>query len=260
MAAKHYHTRIHEGVQTLTISRPQALNALNQELLEELRSAIIDFSKSQDVHGLIITGEGEKSFVAGADIKEFFSIDPKDAAEFSRRGQELFSMLEKCPKPVIAAVNGFALGGGCELAMACHIRIASENAKFGLPEVTLGIIPGYGGTQRLTQLVGRGKALELMMTANMITADEAKSIGLVNHVVATRDELYQMSESIMRKILSNGRIAVANVIKSVNAGFGFEEGGYRAEADNFGACVRTKDFREGATAFVEKRKPKFTGE
>lgn len=260
MAGKHYQTRIHQGIQTLTISRPQALNALNQELLQELRSAILEFYENEDAHGLIITGDGEKSFVAGADIKEFSSIQPKDAAEFSRRGQQLFRMLEVSTKPVIAAVNGFALGGGCELAMACHIRIASQNAKFGLPEVTLGIIPGYGGTQRLTQLVGRGKALELMMTANMITAEEAKSIGLVNHVVATREELSQMAETMMRKILANGRIAVANVIKSVNAGFGFEESGYNSEADNFGACVHTKDFREGAAAFIEKRKPKFTGE
>lgn len=169
-------------------------------------------------------------------------------------------MLEASPKPVIAAVNGFALGGGCELAMACHLRIATQNAKFGQPEVTLGIIPGYGGTQRLTQLIGRGKALELMMTADMITAEEAKAIGLVNHVVATRQELMQLSESIMKKILANGRIAVANVVKSVNAGFAFEGMGYEAEADNFGACMNTKDFREGVAAFVEKRKPKFTGE
>ena len=251
---------MHDRVQTLTISRPHALNALNHELLQELRVSILEFCNNEDAHGLIITGEGEKSFVAGADIKEFLSIDPKDAAEFSQRGQDLFRMLEVSTKPVIAAVNGFALGGGCELAMACHLRIATENAKFGLPEVTLGIIPGYGGTQRLTQLIGRGKALELMLTANMITASEARSMGLVNHVVATREELIQAAEAMMRKILSNGRIAIANVIKSVNAGFGFEGAGYEAEAANFGACVHTKDFREGAAAFAEKRKPRFTGE
>jgi enoyl-CoA hydratase len=260
MKAKHHHVLTHEGIQTLTISRPHALNALNQELLEELRLAILEFYQREDAHGLIITGEGEKSFVAGADIKEFSAINPKDAADFARRGQDLFRMLEISPKPVIAAVNGFALGGGCELAMACHLRIATQNAKFGQPEVTLGIIPGYGGTQRLTQLVGRGKALELMMTADIITAEEAKAIGLVNHVVGTREELIRLSESIMRKILSNGRIAVAHVIKSVNAGFEFEGTGYEAEANNFGACMHTQDFREGVSAFVEKRKPKFTGE
>lgn len=260
MTAKHHRIQTHEGIQTLTISRPQALNALNQELLQELRAALSDFYERNDAKGLIITGDGEKSFVAGADIKEFSSIEPKDAADFSRRGQDLFRMLEASPKPVIAAVNGFALGGGCELAMACHIRLATQNARFGLPEVTLGIIPGYGGTQRLTQLVGRGKALELMMTANMITADEAKSIGLVNHVVATREELTQLSETMMKKILANGPVAVANVIRTVNAGFACEGNGYETEAENFGACVHTSDFREGAAAFVEKRKPVFKGE
>jgi enoyl-CoA hydratase len=259
MTAKLYHSSVHERIQTLTISRPHALNALNQELLQELRAAVLDFYQQDDVHGMIITGEGEKAFVAGADIKEFASINPSEAADFARRGQDLFRMLEVSSKPVIAAVNGFALGGGCELAMACHIRVATQNAKFGQPEVTLGIIPGYGGTQRLTQLVGRGKALELMMTADMITAEEAKAIGLVNHVVANRDELTRLSESIMKKILSNGRIAIAHVIKSVNAGFSFEGMGYETEAEGFGACVHTKDFREGAAAFVEKRKPKFTG-
>lgn len=260
MTARHHRSQTHEGIQTLTISRPQALNALNQELLSELRTALHDFYEDSEARGLIITGDGEKSFVAGADIKEFSSIEPKEAADFARRGQELFKMLEESSKPVIAAVNGFALGGGCELAMACHIRIATQNAKFGLPEVTLGIIPGYGGTQRLTQLVGRGKALELMMTANMISAEEAKSIGLVNHVVPTREELTQLSETIMKKILANGPIAVANVIKTVNAGFAFESNGYETEAENFGACVNTKDFLEGAAAFVEKRKPVFKGE
>ncbi|MEJ1238961.1 enoyl-CoA hydratase-related protein [Chryseolinea sp. T2] len=260
MTAKHLRIDLQNGIQTLTISRPHALNALNQELLEELRAAMLEFYKNEEAHGMIITGEGEKSFVAGADIKEFSSINPGEAAAFARRGQDLFRMIEVSPKPVIAAVNGFALGGGCELAMACHLRIATQNAKFGQPEVTLGIIPGYGGTQRLTQLVGRGKALELMMTADLITAEEAKAIGLVNHVVATRQALIELSESIMKKILSNGRIAVANVIKSVNAGFSFEGAGYETEAESFGACVRTKDFREGTAAFVEKRKPKFTGE
>ncbi len=260
MTARHHHSRIHEGIQTLTISRPNALNALNGELMTELQQAVLEFYDNHAVHGMIITGEGEKAFVAGADIKEFSALDAYEAADFARRGQALFRMLETSSKPVIAAVNGFALGGGCELAMACHLRIATQNARFGQPEVTLGIIPGYGGTQRLTQLVGRGKALELMMTAEIISADEAKNIGLVNHVVANRDELTTRSESMMKKILSNGRIAVGYVIQSVNAGFASEDAGYEAEAENFGACVRTRDFREGAAAFVEKRRPVFTGQ
>jgi enoyl-CoA hydratase len=171
----------------------------------------------------------------------------------------LFKSIEDCPKPVIAAVNGFALGGGCELAMACHMRVATENARFGQPEVNLGIIPGYGGTQRLTQLVGRGKAMELMLTADIITAAEAKDLGLVNHVVATRVELMALAEKIMTKILSRGPLAVANVISSVNAGFGFEQAGYAAEADHFAACTVTDDFKEGTSAFLEKRSPIFRG-
>jgi enoyl-CoA hydratase len=160
---------------------------------------------------------------------------------------------------VIAAVNGFALGGGCELAMACHIRIATENAKFGQPEVTLGLIPGYGGTQRLTQLVGRGKALELMLTADMISAQEAKALGLVNHVVSNQDELMDLAESIMKKIIANAPISIAKIIDSVNAGYEFENAGYTAEAKNFAACIETEDFKEGTNAFIQKKKPKFTG-
>ncbi|MEO5978987.1 MAG: enoyl-CoA hydratase-related protein [Chryseolinea sp.] len=242
----------------VTISRPQALNALNIELLGELSGIVKEFYDG-DARAMIITGEGEKSFVAGADIKEFCSIDPAHAQAFAERGQSLFKLIEDCPKPIIAAVNGFALGGGCELAMACHMRIATLNAKFGQPEVTLGIIPGYGGTQRLTQLVGRGKALELMLTANMISAEEGKAIGLVNHVVANRDEMLNLSLTIIKKILSNGPAAVANVIKSVNAGYTFEKNGYETEARLFAACVSTEDFKEGTEAFIAKRKPDFKG-
>ncbi len=185
----HFQTQYNDHIMTVTISRPQSLNALNNEVLEGLDEIVEKFYGDNDAYGLIITGEGDRSFVAGADIKEFASLDPTTAGRFAARGQKLFKRIEDCPKPVIAAVNGFALGGGCELAMACHIRIATQNARFGQPEVTLGTIPGYGGTQRLPQLVGRGKALELMMTADLITAEEAKSIGLVNHVVGNREEL-----------------------------------------------------------------------
>lgn len=248
-----------EGIVTVTISRPQALNALNIEVLDDLRAVIQQFYDDRNAHGMIITGDGEKSFVAGADIKEFSSIDSSNARAFSERGQQLFKRIEESSKPILAAVNGFALGGGCELAMACHIRIASQNARFGLPEVTLGIIPGYGGTQRLPQLVGRGKAFELILTGEMISADDAKSIGLVNHVTATREELLALANKIMKKIVAHGSIAIANAIKSINAGYGFESKGYEAEAISFASCISTDDFKEGTNAFLQKRKPSFAG-
>lgn len=248
-----------EGILTITISRPQALNALNFETLMELAMKIQESYQDGQTKGILITGEGEKAFVAGADIRELSAITKEEALKFAQQGQNLFKMIEDCPKPVIAAVNGFALGGGCELAMACHIRIATENAKFGQPEVNLGIIPGYGGTQRLTQLVGRGKALELMLTGDTITAQEAKAIGLVNHLVGTHAELKELSQKILKKIAAKAPVAVAAVIRSVNAGFGFEKTGYQEEADNFAGCVNTKDFKEGTAAFLEKRQPSFTG-
>jgi enoyl-CoA hydratase len=244
---------------TATISRPKALNALNAELLDELYNVIQDLYQNNDIRGLILIGDGEKAFVAGADIKELAILDQQQALELAKKGQDLFKKIEDCPKPIIAAVNGFALGGGCELAMACHMRIATENAKFGQPEINLGIIPGYGGTQRLTQLVGRGKALELILTGDPISAQEAKALGLVNHVVATREELISQANSIMNKIATKSPIAVSNAIKSVNAGFGFENAGYLAEAEYFATCASTEDFKEGTTAFIEKRPPNFTG-
>jgi enoyl-CoA hydratase len=246
-------------VLTATVARPKALNALNAELLGELHDLIQDVYRNEDIRGLILTGDGEKAFVAGADIKELAILNRKQALELAEKGQSLFKKIEECPKPIIAAVNGFALGGGCELAMACHIRIATENAKFGQPEVNLGIIPGYGGTQRLTQLVGRGKALEMMLTGDLISAQDAKALGLVNHLVSNRDELMALANSIMNKIVSKSPIAVSNVIKSVNAGFGFENDGFVAESENFAACAATYDFKEGTAAFIEKRSPNFTG-
>lgn len=254
-----YQTQFSDQVLTITLSRPTALNALNIDLMGDLRKIMLELYENGDIKGMILTGEGEKSFVAGADIKEFSSLSPEQAHVFAQRGQELFKLIEDCPKPIIAAVNGFALGGGCELAMACHIRIATENAKFGQPEITLGIIPGYGGTQRLPQLVGRGKALELMLTADMISAQEAKVLGLVNHVVPNREALMSIANTMMQKIISHGAVAIAGIIKSVNAGYAFENAGFNVEAANFAACSATSDFKEGTDAFIQKRKPSFTG-
>jgi enoyl-CoA hydratase len=248
------------SILTVTISRPDALNALNSEVMDGLHKIMQEVYQSASIRGMILTGEGEKAFVAGADIKELAALNKQQALELAQKGQKLFKSIEDCHKPIMAAVNGFALGGGCELAMACHMRVATENARFGQPEVNLGIIPGYGGTQRLTQLVGRGKALELMLTADIITAQEAKNLGLVNHVVATRNELMAVVEKIMLKILNKGPVAVASVINSVNAGFSFESAGYAAEASYFAACAATGDFKEGTAAFLEKRPPSFKGE
>jgi enoyl-CoA hydratase len=256
---KNFQIQYSNKVLTVTISRPKALNALNMELLEELNDIIQELYQNNDTRGLILTGDGDKAFVAGADIKELALLDRDQALELAKNGQALFKKIEDCPKPIIAAINGFALGGGCELAMACHIRIATDNAKFGQPEINLGIIPGYGGTQRLTQLVGRGKALELMLTGEQISAQEAKTLGLVNHVVANRDELMSTANAIMNKIVSKSQIAAANIIKSVNAGFGYEGAGYIAESENFAACTVTGDFKEGVRSFIEKRQPSFTG-
>ncbi len=250
------------SVKTLvvTINRVQALNALNQQTLTELQSVVKEACHRADVQAMIITGSGEKAFVAGADIKEIAQLSQEKAFEFAQKGLQIFKMIEDCPKPVIAIVNGFALGGGCELAMACHLRIATENAKFGLPEVSLGIIPGYGGTQRLAQLVGRGKALELAMTGDMISANEAIELGLINHVVATKAEALALAEKIINKILMRGPLAIAAVIKSINAGYSQEKEGYLEETKNFAALTTTNDFKEGTTAFLEKRTPTFKGE
>jgi enoyl-CoA hydratase len=242
----------------ITLNRPKALNALNKQTIDELEYF---FSKDElpqkdEIKGIILTGAGEKAFVAGADIKEFLGIDTAAGTTLSRRGNEVMFSIERFPKPVIAAVNGFALGGGCELAMACHMRVASEKARFGQPEVNLGLIPGYGGTQRLIQLIGKGKAMELMMTADMIGATEAKALGLANHVVAAGEEVAK-SITIIEKIATKAPLAISKVIACSNAYFAEEVDGYETEISSFAALTGSEDFVEGATAFVEKRKANF---
>jgi enoyl-CoA hydratase len=245
------------GIATVTINRPTKLNALNKQTIEELNSALKALENDPGVRAIIITGSGEKAFVAGADIAEFADFTIEEGAQMAARGHGMLAdFIENLGKPVIAAVNGFALGGGLELAMACHFRIASDNAKMGLPEVTLGIIPGYGGTQRLAQLAGRGRAMEMIMTAGMITADEAKSYGIVNHVVP-QAELLDFCNGIAQKIIRNSPMAIRQAIKAINANFEDGVNGYQSEIEAFGKCFGTADFKEGTTAFLEKRKPAF---
>jgi len=244
-------------ITTITINRPSKLNALNKETIAELSQAIDTAEEDHHTRVIILRGSGEKAFVAGADIAEFADFTPEQGKELAAHGQEiLFNKVEKCSKPVIAAVNGFALGGGLELAMAAHFRIASDNARVGLPEVSLGVIPGYGGTQRLPQLVGKGRAMEMIMTAGMIDAGTAHSYGLVNHVV-TQEELIPTCEKIAGKIMRNSPVALGAAIDAVNAGFVDGVDGYQAEIDCFGASFSTDDFKEGTTAFLEKRKADF---
>lgn len=246
------------GILRLTINRPTKLNALSVATIQELHQAVLQALDDQAVRGIILTGSGEKSFVAGADIAELTAQDEITARRVAESGQETFCLIEESPKPIIAAVNGFALGGGCELAMACHMRIASENARFGQPEVNLGLIPGYGGTQRLTQLIGKGKAIELMLTTDMLKADEALRLGLVNHVVPLA-ELVPFTEQLLSRILTKAPLALGMVIECVNAYYDKERNGYQTEANAFTRCFGTADFREGSSAFLEKRPAQFTG-
>jgi enoyl-CoA hydratase len=246
----------YKGIAKITINRPDKLNALNFDTLSELKK-IIELSYTDDeIRGVIITGSGEKAFVAGADINEIATMNAADALAISKNGQAIFALIENSPKPTIAAVNGFALGGGCELAIACHMRVAAENAIFGQPEVNLGIIPGYGGTQRLTQLIGKAKAIELICTADYIKADEALQLGLVNYVLP-QDQIIHKSEEILFKIFSKPRKATSLVIASVNAVYNIEVNGYETEAQSFSDCTNSGDFNEGTQAFLEKRKPNF---
>ncbi|MDA0177823.1 MULTISPECIES: enoyl-CoA hydratase/isomerase family protein [Mesoflavibacter] len=248
-----------QGITTITINRPSKLNALNKATIEELHQAFNAANQDKDTKVIIVTGSGEKAFVAGADISEFANFDIENGGKLAAKGQEiLFDFVQNLSTPVIAAVNGFALGGGLELAMSAHFRIASDNAKMGLPEVSLGVIPGYGGTQRLPQLIGKGRAMEMVMTAGMIDAQTALSYGLVNHVV-TQDELLPLAEKIAGKIMKNSSVAIGKAIQAVNANYKDGVNGFEVEIEQFGACFGTEDFKEGTTAFLEKRKADFPG-
>jgi enoyl-CoA hydratase len=250
---------IENGIGQITINRPSKLNALNVATIKDLHDALENLDDDESVRVIIVTGEGEKAFVAGADISEFAHFSVEEGAQLAAQGQELlFDYVENLKTPTIAAVNGFALGGGLELAMACHFRIASDNAKMGLPEVSLGVIPGYGGTQRLPQLIGKGRAMEMIMTAGMISAEEAFRYGLVNHVVP-QAELVEFTKGIAQRIMKNSPMAIGKAIKSINANFKEGVNGFETEIRNFGKCFGTEDFKEGTTAFLEKRKAAFNG-
>ncbi len=247
-----------DGFAIVTVNREKALNALNGQTMQELQQFFTQDGPGRPIRGVVLTGAGDRSFVAGADIKEFLALDAGKGREMAQRGQDIFFAIERFPRPVVAAVNGFALGGGCELAMACHLRVAGEKARFGQPEVNLGIIPGYGGTQRLIQYLAKTKAMELLLTADMIDAQEAYRLGLVNQVVAPGEEV-EAALALLKKIGTKGPVAIAKIIESVNAYF--EEGvdGFRKEVEAFGQTTGTEDFKEGAAAFIEKRKADFRG-
>jgi len=257
-------TSLENGIFTITINRPDKLNALNAAVFNDLDKAIDEIYTNTEIRSAIITGAGPKAFVAGADISEFAGLDKTQAMALAKRGQDVFFKIENSSKPIVAAVNGFALGGGCELSMACHFRLCSENAKFGQPEVNLGLIPGYGGTQRLTQLVGKGKSMELQMTAALVDANEALQLGLVNHVT-TAEELLNKTKEILLTIQLKAPVAIAKVIECINlavisdSAYTNGKSGYEKEVEAFGDCFVTADMKEGTTAFLEKRKAVFTG-
>lgn len=251
-------TNLENGIYTITINRPDKLNTLNKNVFDDLSAVLDEIKNNDEIKSVIITGAGPKAFVAGADISEFGGLNKKDAMALARRGQDVFLRIENSSKPIIAAVNGFALGGGCELAMSCHFRVASDNAKFGQPEVNLGLIPGYGGTQRLVQLIGKGKALELLMSAAMIDANEAKQLGLVNYVT-TAETLLEQTIKVLTLINSKAPLAIAACIKAANAVFDETKNGYSVEIEEFGNAFATEDMKEGTTAFLEKRKAVFVG-
>jgi enoyl-CoA hydratase len=250
-------TSLDKGVFTVTINRADKMNAINKDVMADLDALVDEINSNPEIRGVILTGAGQKAFVAGADISEFTGLSKSQGMDLAKKGQKIFFKIENCSKPIIAAVNGFALGGGCELAMACHFRVASENAKFGQPEVNLGLIPGYGGTQRLVQLIGKGRAIELLLTGNMIDASIALEFGLVNHVVPQED-LIAKARMILEVIITKAPLAISHCIASANAVFS-DKDGYKLEIEAFGECFDTEDMKEGATAFLEKRKPVFKG-
>ena len=259
MTYENIRSQFQDGITTITINRPNKLNALNRATIQELHEALAAADIDRNTKVIVLTGSGEKAFVAGADISEFAHFDVENGQKLAAEGQELlFTFTENLSTPVIAAVNGFALGGGLELAMACHLRVASDNARMGLPETSLGVIPGYGGTQRLPQLVGKGRAYELIFTAGMIDASKALQYGLVNHVT-TQEELLPFCYKLAEKMMRNSSVAFAAAIKAVNAGFDDGVDGYKTEVKEFGNCFGTGDFKEGTTAFLEKRKADFPG-
>lgn len=251
-------TKTENGIFTITINRPDKLNALNKLTVQEIGQAIQHAKENSEIRAIIITGAGTKSFVAGADISEFIGLTPEQGGAMAKAGQDVFKTIEDCHKPVVAAVNGFALGGGCELAMACHLRVASDNAKFAQPEVNLGLIAGYGGTQRLIQYIGKTKAMELHLTADMISAQQALELKLVNYVT-TQEQLIPKCEEIIEKLKAKSPVAVGGAIAAMNAYFQKGIDGYAKEADEFGKCFSSEDFKEGVAAFTEKRKPDFKG-
>jgi enoyl-CoA hydratase len=254
---KNIQAKTDDGIALLNINRPYQLNALNNETIEELHLILNNFNNDNKIKVVIITGSGNKAFVAGADIKEFASYSKKEGEKLARNGQKkLFDFIENYSKPIIAAINGFALGGGLELAMACHIRLASENAKMGLPEVSLGVIPGYGGTQRLAQLVGKGKAFEMITTGQMISAEQALEYKLVNYL-EPQENLMSKCYKIANQIIKNSPKAISAALKSINAGYNSEINGFEVEIDSFSNCFQSDEFIEGTNAFLEKRKPNF---
>ncbi len=251
-------TTLENNILTITINRADKLNALNKTVMKELNKVIDEVYKNDEIRSAIVTGAGAKSFVAGADISEFVGLSVDEGKALAEKGQEIFMKIENCPKPVVAAVNGFALGGGCELAMACHFRIASDSAKFGQPEVNLGLIPGYGGTQRLVQLIGKGRAIEMLISANMIDANTALQYGLINYVV-TQQELLEKVKALLSVINTKAPIAVAKCIEAANAVYNESKNGFDIEMSGFANCFGTEDMKEGTTAFLEKRKAAFKG-
>ena len=248
---------VEDQIATLTINRADKLNALNKDTLLEIKCAFQQICLDKSIMALIITGSGEKAFVAGADINEIAELDESNARSFSENGQEIFQLIENSRKPVIGAINGYALGGGCELALSCHLRLASSNAKLGLPEVSLGILPAFGGTQRLTRLIGKGLALEIMLTGDMISAERALEIGLINQIVDHPSELIPACNKVLNKILKNAPLSAGKIITAANAAF--SKDGHQVETHCFVDLIKTDDFTEGTKAFIEKRTPKFIG-